>query len=154
MDMSDMPNLARSLHSSRKLTPAQIRNRTGFLDSNDRPFIALETIQGWLADTQAPPPQSEARPSTASISDQPKPVLMAAMPPETWLLDPAGQDIVAQHLRRQVEESRVLQTKVAHLEAQLRRQSPEFARQTVLAPGFPGPALHHRSWSRRTTTAN
>ena len=90
MDMSDLPNLARSLHSSRKLTPAQIRNRTGFLDSNDRPLIALETIQGWLADTQAPPTQSEARPSTASISDQPKPVLMAAMPPETWLLDPAG----------------------------------------------------------------
>ena len=80
MDMSDMPNLARSLHSSRKLTPAQIRNQTGFLDSNDRPFIALETIQGWLADTQAPRTQSEARPSTASISDQPKPILMAAMP--------------------------------------------------------------------------
>ena len=66
--------------------PAQIRNRTGFLDSIDRPFIALETIQGWL-DTQAPPPQSEARPSTASISDQPKPVLMATMPHEAW---PAG----------------------------------------------------------------
>ena len=130
MDMSDLPNLARSLHSSRKLTPAQIRNRTGFLDSNDRPFIALETIQGWLADTQAPRTQSEARPSTASISDQPKPVLMAAMPPETWLLDPAGQDIVAQHLRRQAEDSRMLQTKVAQLEAQLRRQSAEFARRT------------------------
>ena len=99
--MFDLPSLARSLHSSRKLTPAQIRNRTGFLDSNDRPFIALETIQGWLADTQAPPPQSEARPSNASISDQPKQALMAAMPHKNWLLDPAGQDIVAQHLRRQ-----------------------------------------------------
>ena len=49
--MSDLPSLARWLHSGRKLTPAQVRNRTGFLDSNDRPFKALETIQGWLADT-------------------------------------------------------------------------------------------------------
>ena len=85
-----------------------------------------------VTETQAPPPQSEARPSTASISYQPKPVLMAAMPPETWLLDPAGQDIVAQHLRRQAEESRVLKTKVAQIEAQLRRQSPEFARRTPI----------------------
>ena len=43
-------------------------------------------------------------------------------------LDPAGQDIVAQHLRRQAEESRVLQTEVAQLEAQPRLQSAEFAR--------------------------
>ena len=124
--MSDLPNLAHSLHSSRKL----IRNRTGFLDSNDQPFKALETIQGWLANTQATPQQSETQPRTASISYQPKPVLMAAMPPETWLLDPVGKDILAQHLRRQVEESRVLQTKVAQLEAQLRRQSVEFASPT------------------------
>ena len=50
--MSDLPNLARSLpwHSSRKLTPAQIRNRTGCLDSNDRPSPGLETMQRftWL----------------------------------------------------------------------------------------------------------
>ena len=69
---------------------------------------------------------------------------MAAMPPETWLLDPTGQDIVAQHLRCQAKESRVLQTKVAQHEAQLRRQSAEFARQTpVLAPGFPLSAIQH-----------
>ena len=94
MDMSDLPNLARSLHSSRKLTPAQIRNRTGFLDSNDRPFVALETIQGWLADTQAPPPQSKARPSTGPHQWQSKleacpfaqvqTVLVANVSPVDW----------------------------------------------------------------------
>ena len=156
--MSDLPNLARSLHSSRKLTPAQIRNRTGFLDSNDRPLIALETIQGWLADTQAPPTHSEARPSTASISDQPKPVLMAAMPPKTWLLDPAGQDIVAQHLRRcrrishATDQGRPARSPTS---PPVGGACPPNTQSHVLAPGFPRPAiLRHRSWSRRTTTAN
>ena len=43
---------------------------------------------------------------------------------------------MAQHLRRQAEESRALQTKVAQLEAQLRRQSAEFARRTP-SPTYP-----------------
>ena len=34
-----LPNLARELHSTRQLTPMQIRNRTGFLDVNERPYI-------------------------------------------------------------------------------------------------------------------
>ena len=51
-------------------------------------------------------------------------------PPESWPLDPAGQDIAAQHLRRQAEESSMLQSKVAQLEAHLRRQSMELARRT------------------------
>ena len=108
LEMSDLPSLARSLHSSRKLKPAQIRNRTGFLDSNDRPFIP--TIHSPRNDPRMVSRHSSTSPaersSTASsISNQPRPVLMAAMPPpETWFLDPAGQDIVAQHLRRQAEE--------------------------------------------------
>ena len=85
----------------------------------------------------SPSSAERMQPTTSSISDQPKPVLMAALPPETWLLDPVGQEIVAQHLRRQAEESRVLKTKVAQLEAQLRRQSAEIARRTPSPPSSP-----------------
>ena len=147
--MTDLPSLASSLQSSRKLTPAQIRNRIGFLDSIYQPFIALETIQGWKAENSASLQKARR-----------KPVLMAAMPPpeSRRFLDTAGRDMVAQDLRRQADESRVLQNKVAQLEAQLRRQSVEFARRTPVPPtrhrlSLNGdPALHHRSWSSRTAT--
>ena len=92
----------------------------------------------------SPSSAERMQPTTSSISDQPKPVLMAALPPETWLLDPVGQEIVAQHLRRQAEESRVLKTKVAQLEAQLRRQSAEFARRTPSPKYSPQPDGCHR----------
>ena len=50
--------------------------------------------------------------------------------PESWLLNTAGRDIVAQHLRCHAAGSCMLQNTVAQLEAQLRRQSAEFARRT------------------------
>ncbi len=36
-----LANLARELHSTRKLSPTQIRQRAGFLDSNDQPAPAF-----------------------------------------------------------------------------------------------------------------
>ena len=62
--MSDLSSLARSLHVSQKFTPAQIPNRTGFLDSTDLPFIALETITGWLAGNPAPLRRARRNPTT------------------------------------------------------------------------------------------
>ena len=44
--MSDLSSLARSLHVSQKFTPAQIPNRTGFLDSTDLPFPSKRSQDG------------------------------------------------------------------------------------------------------------
>ena len=62
MSTEDLPNLAGSLHASRKLTPEQtrIRNRHGFLDSNDQPYLSLDTIRGWLTDPIGPTPLTKA----------------------------------------------------------------------------------------------
>jgi hypothetical protein len=52
MDMTErdtqLANLARELHSTSNLSPTQIRQLAGFLDSIDQPYIPLETIQNWL----------------------------------------------------------------------------------------------------------
>ena len=77
-----MFHLPSSLHTSRELTSARIRVGTGVLDSNDRPFIALKTIQGRLADSPGPPQQSEAQ-ITPPISDLPILVSTDAMSPDT-----------------------------------------------------------------------
>jgi len=74
--MSDLANLARSLHR-RGLTPTQIRNRTGFLDSNDEPHIPIATIQQWLTETDAvdttPRPLSTSASNTAQRPVAPPP---------------------------------------------------------------------------------
>ena len=61
---------------------------------------------------------------------------------------PIGLDMRLQHLRRQAYESRVLQKKVAQLEAQLRRLSAELLARLPVPPTRPRlppdyPALHH-----------
>jgi hypothetical protein len=66
MDMTErdtqLSNLARAseLHSTRKLSPTQIRQRAGFLDSNEQPYIPLETIQNWLDGAAARTPSQPA----------------------------------------------------------------------------------------------
>ncbi len=59
---AQLANLARELYSTSKFSPMQIRQRAGFLDSNDQPYIPLETIQSWLegAPAAAPPPLQPA----------------------------------------------------------------------------------------------
>jgi hypothetical protein len=75
MDLTErdtqLANLARELHLTRKLSPMQIRNRAGlgFLDSNDQPYIPLETIQSWLDSAPRPGPAAAPTPS------QPAPAL-------------------------------------------------------------------------------
>ncbi len=53
---AQLANLARELHSARKLSPMQIRQRAAFLDSNDELYIPLKTIQSWLDGAQAAAP--------------------------------------------------------------------------------------------------
>ena len=64
MDMTErdtqLANLAREFHSTRKLSPTQIRQRAGFLDSNDQPYIPIETIQNWLDGAAARTPSQPA----------------------------------------------------------------------------------------------
>ena len=104
--MSDLANLARSLHR-RGLTPTQIRNRTGFLDSNDEPHIPIATIQQWLTETDAvdttPRPLSTSASNTAQRPVAPPP---AAEPQREFQRD---------------EDHRALHEKMALLEAQLQR---------------------------------
>ena len=50
--MDDLANLARLLHRNHKMTPEQIRHRSGFLDSNYDPYIPIATIQKWLAEME------------------------------------------------------------------------------------------------------
>jgi hypothetical protein len=59
---AQLANLARELHSASKLSPMQIRQQAGFLDSNDEPYIPFETIQSWLdgAQAAAPTPSQKA----------------------------------------------------------------------------------------------
>ncbi len=69
MDMTErdtqLANLASELHSTSKLSPTQIRQLAGFLDSNDQPYIPIETIQNWLdgaaARTPSQPAQAQPR---------------------------------------------------------------------------------------------
>lgn len=76
---AQLANLARELHSTRKFSPMQIRQRAGFLDSNDQPYIPLETIQSWLegAPAAAPPP-SQPAPALPQQADDTS-VLLARM---------------------------------------------------------------------------
>ncbi len=80
MDLTErethLASLARELHSTCKLSPTQIRQRAGFLDGNDQPYIPLETIQNWLDGIPAAAPAS-SRPT----SSQPTP----APPRQQWL---------------------------------------------------------------------
>ena len=111
------------------------------------PSKALETIQGWLAENQAPP-QSEAHPAAHLFH-----CFRSAQagfdgrhaPPESWHLETACQDIVVQHLRRQAEESFVLQSKIAQRKAQLLRQSAEFASRTLRPTYWPQARTGRRS---------
>ena len=111
--MSDLANLARSLHRKQGLTPEQIRNRSGFLDSNYDPCIPIATIQSWLVEEDAGA-AAAALPRQASISPSNTPPRAVA------------------HLDRiqQVEDHRALHDKVARLEAQLNRLSFERASRT------------------------
>ncbi len=94
MDMTEqdtqLANLSRELHSTRKLSPTQIRQRAGFLNSNDQPYIPIETIQNWL----------DGAASRTQL--QPAPVQP-----------------------READYTSALHTKIALLEAQLRRLSFE-----------------------------
>jgi hypothetical protein len=62
---TQLANLARELHLTRKFSPMQIRQRAGFLDSNDQPYIPLETIQSLL----------DGAPAAAPTPSQPAPAL-------------------------------------------------------------------------------
>ena len=66
---AQLANLARELHATRKFSPAQIRNRAGFLDSNDQPYIPLETIQQWLNGSDAPSPAGHAAAAPRAQAD-------------------------------------------------------------------------------------
>ena len=74
---SDLADLARSLNRTRRFTPEQIRNRSGFLDSNDRPYIPLETIQGWFAaaTSQPTPATQQGQPEQQQPQQCPSPVI-------------------------------------------------------------------------------
>ena len=133
-----LPNLARELHSTRQLTPMQIRNRTGFLDANERPYIPLETIQNWLTGADTPAPLArQATPSSPLVPPQEVKLPVVS-------LDPTGRDTSGQYIRQSVDDSRALHAKVAHLEAQLRRLSfearrtPSPARSPRASPGRSG----------------
>ncbi len=66
---TQLANLARELHSTRKLSPMQIRQLAGFLDSTDQPYIPgpIETIQNWLdgAASRTPSQPAPAQPREA-----------------------------------------------------------------------------------------
>jgi len=125
MDMADrdtqLASLARELHSTRKLSPTQIRNRAGFLDSNDRPYIPLETIQNWLTEADTTTPARPDIPLSPHVP--PRAVAIPGGSPEPISRDPADQ-----YFRQQADDSRALHAKVALLEAQIRRQSFEARR--------------------------
>lgn len=114
-----LAKLARELHAKHKFSPAQIRNRTGFLDSNDQPYIPLETIQDWL---RAPSPTESPRSPAISSSH---PAVLTLNPPD---------------------DTRELHAKVARLEAQLRRQS--FENRRTPSPVCSLPASQGRSPAR------
>jgi hypothetical protein len=125
VNTSDLANKARSL-AKQGLTPTQIRNRVGFLDSNDRPCIPLETIQNWLSygeGVAAASPSLERRATREAHS-------------------PATQ---------QTEDHRLLHEKVARLEAQLQRLALERTSRTPSPPRSPAsfPSSPGRSSSPR-----
>ncbi len=116
MDMPELDtklaNLARELHSTRKLSPTQIRQRIGFLDSNDQPYIPIETIQNWLdgAAARTPSQPAPAQPREADAAARTPPSPPAPAQP------------------RAADDTSALHTKIALLEAQLRRLSFEARR--------------------------
>ena len=130
MNMSDLANLARSLHRSRGLTPEQIRNRSGFLDSNHDPCISISTIQNWLVEEGAG--AAVAAPRQASISP-------SNTPPRAV----APLDGI-----QQVEDHRALHDKVARLETLIDRPSFERVSRT------PSPARSFRVSQERSRSCS
>lgn len=132
MNMSDLADLARSLHRNKGLTPQQIRNRSGFLDSNNEPYLPIATIQNWLNEGDA----AASRRTPISPSPAPIPVTVTPRP------SPDGIPQMADH--------RALHEKVALLEAQLQRLSferasrtPSPARSATVSPLSPGRSRAH-----------
>ena len=111
--MDDLAKLARSLHRNSGMTPEQIRNRSGFLDSNYNPYLSITTIRKWLGEENA-----GATPRQASISSS------NITPRVVASLDRIQEG----------EDQRTLHDQVARLEAHLNRLSCE------RASGTPRPA--------------
>ena len=134
--MSELANLARALHR-RGLTPTQIRNRTGFLDSRDEPYIPIATIQQWL--TEMDGVAATPRMLSASPSHTPQPPVSPVAEsqrsedprvlPETRALPEGPKD------------HRALHEKMALMEAQLQRLTLE---RLSRSPSPPSPVPQER----------
>jgi hypothetical protein len=94
-----------------------IRTRFGFLESNDEPFIPLETVESWLSAAPAPPSRGQG--AKTSI---PHPVSeVESVPPSP----DAGQYRGMALGMQQPDDNRELHEKLALLEDQIHRLSLE-----------------------------
>lgn len=161
MDLTErethLANLARELHSTRKLSPTQIRQRAGFLDGNDQPYIPLETIQKWLDGIPTAAPASSRPTSSQPTPAPPRPQWLDGTPAAAPASSrpPSPQPTPAPP--RQADDTSALHAKMALMEAQLRRLSFE-ARRTP-SPGCspqvsPGRSERSRSASPRSSAGD
>ena len=161
MDLTErethLANLARELHSTRKLSPTQIRQRAGFLDGNDQPYIPLETIQKWLDGIPTAAPASSRPTSSQPTPAPPRPQWLDGTPAAAPASSrpPSPQPTPAPP--RQADDTSALHAKMALMEAQLRRLSLE-ARRTP-SPGCspqvsPGRSELSRSASPRSSAGD